>query len=89
MPVVIFAHGFSQPVQNYLSTLQRVAHGANALVIAPETSLFQVLGAVAGAGSGLLGELTAKPPTKMQVAAYIDLYFWLIPVTCTCAKRAP
>lgn len=50
-------------------------------MIAPDTSLFQVLGAVAGAGSGFLGELTAKPPTKMQVLGYIKLWFGRTPIT--------
>jgi hypothetical protein len=69
IPVIIFAHGFSQPVQNYTSTLKKLAYEVGAAVIAPETSLLQVLGKVAGAGTGLFGELTAKPPTKMQVLA--------------------
>lgn len=69
IPVIIFAHGFSQPVQNYTSTLQKLAYEVGAAVVAPETSLLQVLGKVAGAGTGLFGELTAKPPTKMQVLA--------------------
>lgn len=67
VPVIIFAHGFSQPVQNYISTLKELASKAETVVIAPETSLFQVLGAVAGASTDWLGDLMAKPPTKMQV----------------------
>jgi hypothetical protein len=68
--VVIFSHGFSQPVQNYMSTLRKLCEKLGAVVIAPETSLFDALGAVAGAGKGFLGELTARPPTKMQARAH-------------------
>ena len=70
VPIVLFCHGFSQPIQNYTGTLQRIATQAGALVIGPETTLFDSLGAVAGSASGWLGELAAAPPTKLQARPY-------------------
>ena len=64
VPVVLFCHGFSQPIQNYTGTLQRIASQTGAIVIGPETTLFDSFGAVAGSASGWLGELAAAPPTK-------------------------
>ena len=65
--MVLFCHGFSQPIDNYTGTLQALADQAGALVIGPKTSFFDTIGKIAGAGSGFLGELTARPPTKLQV----------------------
>ena len=65
--MVLFCHGFSQPIDNYTGTLEALAEQAGALVIGPKTSFFNTLGIIAGSGSNLLGEFTARPPTKLQV----------------------
>jgi hypothetical protein len=77
--VVLFCHGFSQPIENYLGTLQRIASEAGAIVIGPRTSFFDSLKTIAGAGAGWLGELTAAPPTKLQVPGPILLQ-WNTPL---------
>ena len=69
MPVIIFGHGFSQPVNVYMGTLTRLARELGAVIIAPYTSLAVAFPwkCVQGAGAGPLGALTAPPPAKLQV----------------------
>ena len=69
VPVIVFGHGFSQPVRVYMGTLKRLARELGAVIIAPYTSLAVALPwkAVQGAGAGPLGALTAPPPAKLQV----------------------
>ena len=72
VPVIIFGHGFSQPVRVYMGTLERLAHELGAVIIAPYTSLAVAFPwkEVQGAGAGPLGALTASPPAKLQVCAF-------------------
>ena len=67
--MIIFGHGFSQPVRVYLGTLRRLARELGAVIIAPYTSLAVAFPwkCVQGAGAGPLGALTAPPPAKLQV----------------------
>ena len=69
VPVIIFGHGFSQPVRVYMGTLERLARELGAVIIAPYTSLAVAFPwkCVQGAGAGPLGALTAPPPAKLQV----------------------
>ena len=65
MPVVIFAHGFSQPPENYRKTIMAAA-AAGSVVIAPKTSTFDVgLPWIQIPGAGR----NAAAPTKLQVPA--------------------
>ncbi|KAK9840966.1 hypothetical protein WJX81_003023 [Elliptochloris bilobata] len=75
VPVIIFGHGFSQPVRVYMGTVRRLARELGAIIIAPYTSLAVALpwAKVEGAGSGPLGNLTASPPAKMQAALIVDM----------------
>ena len=67
--MIIFGHGFSQPVRVYMGTLRRLARELGAVIIAPYTSLAVAFPwkCVQGAGAGPLGALTAPPPAKLQV----------------------
>ena len=69
VPVIIFGHGFSQPVNVYMGTLEVLARELGAVIIAPYTSLAVAFPwkAVQGAGAGPLGAFTAPPPAKLQV----------------------
>ncbi len=70
--MIIFGHGFSQPVHVYMGTLKYLARKLGAVIIAPYTSLAVALPwkAVQGAGAGPLGALTASPPAKLQVCVH-------------------
>eukprot|EP00884_Botryococcus_braunii_P015809 jgi/Botrbrau1/2911/Bobra.0036s0048.1 len=70
IPVVLFAHGFSQPPVNYTSIMERLASDHNAMVLAPNTSIFDIANpfkTIGGSGG------SRKPPTKMQAALLVDL----------------
>lgn len=64
--MVLFAHGFLQPPTNYASTMKMLAVEHNAIVIAPNTSYFDIANRskkVGGAGEmpGRVTKMQARP----------------------------